>query len=269
MPAAGPVLFRGRRIVHGWALGLTYGGMGRSSVTASSGFAATRWSMVLAAGNWRADSAAHRAMGELAAVYWFPLYAYVRRAGLGAAEAQDVVQGFFVQVLERDALAGVGREKGKFRSFLLASLKNYLANKRDLAAAQKRGGGRHMLSIDTPDAEARYAVQAADELTPERAFERRWAWALLDRVLAALRADYHAAGKGAVFEALKGTLTATAEGPDYEQLGRQLNMSKAALQVAAHRLRRRYRELLRREIGETVAGPELIDEEIAYLLGCL
>jgi DNA-directed RNA polymerase specialized sigma24 family protein len=237
--------------------------------TPSSPFATTRWSIVLAAGHWQSDSTAHRAMSELAALYWFPLYAYLRRQGQPSTQAQDLLQGFFLHLLQHDALAAIDRSKGKFRSFLLASLNNFLANERDRALAQKRGGGHTPLSLDTSDAESRYVAQPADDLTPERAFERRWAWGILDHVLAELRTSYLAAGKGPLFDALKGALTSSADAPDYGQLASDLHMSRSALQVAAHRLRRRYRELLRHHIAQTVASPDLVDEEIAYLLSCL
>ena len=240
-----------------------------SASTPTSHFAATRWSIVLAAGNWQSATSARRAMRDLAALYWFPLYAYLRRKGHASAPAQDLVQGFFLHLLEHDALATIDRSKGKFRSFLLACLNNFLANERDQALAQKRGGGQTPLSLDTSDAESRYASEPPDNLTPERAYERRWAWGILDHVLAQLRATYHAAGKGALFDALKGTLTSSADAPDYDRLAAELRMTKSALQVAAHRLRRRYRELLRDQIAQTVASPDLIDDEIAYLLSCL
>ncbi len=168
-----------------------------------SRFAATRWSMVVTAGNWRAGSAARRAMGELARQYWFPLYAYLRRKGNPPAQAEDLVQGFFTRLLENDALADVDRSKGKFRSFLLASLKNFLANEWDKNHAAKRGGGREVLSLDARDAEARYSVEPADTMTPERVFERRWALTVLDQVLARLREEYGRRGQGAVFAAME------------------------------------------------------------------
>jgi RNA polymerase sigma-70 factor (ECF subfamily) len=208
-------------------------------------------------------------MSELAGLYWFPLYAYLRRKGVASGAAEDVVQGFFAHLLEHEALATIDRGKGKFRSFLLAALNNFLANQRDYERAAKRGGGVTKVSIDTSGAEGRYAGEPADDVTPERAYERRWAWDLLDHVMARLRGDYDAAGKGVLFEALKGALTSTADVPEYEEVAERLKMSKGALQVAAHRLRRRYREMLREEIAQTVAGEEMVEEEIGYLLGCL
>ncbi len=232
-----------------------------------SRFAATRWSMVVAAGNWRAGSAARRAMGELACQYWFPLYAYLRRRGNPPAQAEDLVQGFFARLLEKDALTAVDRSKGKFRSFLLASLKNFLSDEWDKGRAAKRGAGR-VVSLDTLDAEARYAAEPVDEMTPERVFERRWARAVVDQVLVRLRDDYGGRGQGEVFAALEHVLVG-AQGTRLGPIAAWLGMTEAAVKVAAHRLRRRYRELLRDEIAQTVSDAALVDEEIRQLLGSL
>lgn len=239
-----------------------------SSPNPGSHFAATRWSMVLAAGNWRAGTAAQRAMGELARMYWFPLYAYLRRTGNAPSQAEDLVQGFFARLLEKDALAAVDRSKGKFRSFLLASLKNFLANEWDKGRAQKRGGGKEVLALDALAAEARYAAEPVDTMTPERVFERRWALTLLDQVLQRLRDEYAGRGQGAIFTALEQVLVGGQEAR-YAQIAEQLRMTEGAVKVAGHRLRRRYRELLREEIAQTVAEPGLVDEEIRQLLGSL
>jgi RNA polymerase sigma-70 factor (ECF subfamily) len=226
--------------------------------------------MVLAARDWRAGSAARRAMGELAHVYWFPLYAYLRRKGSTPPDADDLVQGFFARLLEKDALASVDRSKGKFRSFLLASLQNFLANEWDKSHALKRGGGRQILALDAMDAEARYAAEPADHLTPERVFERRWALAVLEQVLTRLRSEYatRGRGQGEVFAALEPLLTGGQAAP-YARLAEQLGMTEGAVKVAGHRLRRRYRELLREEIAQTVSDPALVDEEIRQLLTSL
>lgn len=238
-----------------------------SSTGSHSRFAATRWSMVLAVGNWRAGTDARRAMSELAQLYWFPLYAYLRRRGSSPSEAEDLVQGFFARLLEKDALAAVDRSKGKFRSFLLAALKNFLANEWDKRRAAKRGGGE-ILSLDGLEAEARYAAEPADTMTPERVFERRWALAVLDQVLSRLREDYVARGEGAVFAALEHLLVGGG-GSGYGRIAEQLGMTEAAVKVAAHRLRRRYRDLLRAEISQTVSEPAMVDEEIRQLLASL
>jgi RNA polymerase sigma-70 factor (ECF subfamily) len=224
----------------------------------SSGFAATRWSL----------SAARRAMGELAGQYWFPLYAFLRRKGNSPTAAEDLVQGFFTRVLEKSSLLSVDRAKGKFRSFLLASLKNYLANESDKNRAAKRGGGNAVLSLDGLDAEARYTAEPVDEMTPERVFERRWALAVLELVLARLKDEYGARGQGNIFSALEGVLAGGA-GAGYAEIAERLKMTEDAVKVAAHRMRRRYRQLLRDEIAQTVADPDQIDEEIRALLGYL
>ncbi|MEI7768023.1 MAG: sigma-70 family RNA polymerase sigma factor [Phycisphaerae bacterium] len=231
-------------------------------------FAVTRWSMVLAAGNWRAGSTARRAMDELARLYWFPLYAYLRRRGNSPVAAEDLVQGFFTHLLDKDALAAVDRTKGKFRSFLLASLQNYLANVWDQQHTAKRGGDQTILALDTMDAEARYAVEPVDTMTPERVYERRWALAVLEQVLERLRGDYQQRGQGELFTVLEPVLVGGA-GTRYAGLATQLNMTEAAVKVAAHRLRRRYRELLRAEIAQTVAEPDLVEEELRELLASL
>jgi RNA polymerase sigma-70 factor (ECF subfamily) len=206
-------------------------------------------------------------MGQLAQQYWFPLYAYLRRKGNRPAEAEDLVQGFFMRLLEKDALAAVDRSKGKFRSFLLASLQHFVTDEWDKSQAAKRGAGM-VLSLDGMDAEARYAIEPVDGTTPERVFERRWARAVVDQALARLREDYRGRGLGDVFAALEHVL-AGERGAAYGGVARRLGMTEAAVKVAAHRLRRRYRALLRDEIAQTVAEPGLVDEEIQQLLGSL
>lgn len=262
------------------------GGGGRTSSLGSSGmrrtsaaqterrsfnggqFAATRWSVVLAANEWRAGTAARRAMGDLVQTYWFPLYAYLRRRGHAPAQAEDLVQGFFAQLLEKDALARVDRERGKFRSFLLASLQNFLANEWDKSHAAKRGGGAEIVALDALEAEARYAAEPVDSMTAERVFERRWALAVLEQVLARLREDYAGRKQAEIFAALEHVLTA-GDGESYGAIGARLGMTEAAVKVAAHRLRRRYRELLREEIAQTVSQDSLVEDEIRQLLACL
>jgi RNA polymerase sigma-70 factor (ECF subfamily) len=231
-------------------------------------FAATRWTVVLAAARGDVSSGAGEAMAELCRTYWYPLYAYLRRRGYEAHEAEDLTQEFFARLLARHFLAGVDRRKGKFRSFLLAALKHFLADQRDRARVRKRGGGRTILSLDSLDAENRYRREPAQDLTPERMFEKQWALSVLERVLSRLHAELVAAGKAGLFEALKDALTGI-RSETYSAIGAQLGMSEGAVKVAAHRLRRRYRALLRQEIGQTVAGPEEVEDEIRYLLACL
>ena len=224
---------------------------------------------MLAAGGLNADGLRQRALEELARIYWFPLYAYVRRKGLSPQAAEDLTQDFFARLIEKHSLRHVDRSKGKFRSFLLASLKHFLINEYDKTQAQKRGGHTKVLALDALNAEARYGIEPVDHMTPERVFEQRWAWAVLDQVLLRLREEYDAKGQVALFEALKGALMQRPAAGQYAEVARKLGMAHGTVVVAAHRLRAAYRKLLRDEIAQTVADPELIDEEVKYLLGCL
>ncbi|MCL2648935.1 MAG: hypothetical protein FWD61_18375 [Phycisphaerales bacterium] len=242
-------------------------------------FSPTQWTVILAAVNAEGvetESRARAALEKLAKTYWYPLYAFIRRRGIPATEAEDLTQAFFARLLEKGTLTTVDREKGKFRSFLLASVTNFLANESDKAQTLKRGGGgvwgggRRMISLDAGDAEVRYRRELADDMTPERVFEQRWAWTVLDHVMARLREAYQAKGQGELFESLKGVLTeGRGREVSYAKLGADLNMAEGTVAVAAHRLRRAYRKLLRNQIAQTVADPALIDEEIRYLLNCL
>ncbi len=236
----------------------------------AAGFAATRWTLVLAAADGPAASpCAARAMDELCRVYWYPLYAYVRRRGHNSHEAEDLTQEFFLRLLAKDFLAGVDRRKGKFRAFLLASMKHFLANERDRLLTQKRGGGQVWEPLDTVYAERRYRQEPVDDLTPEKLFERHWALTVLEQVLARLQAEFATEGRAAVFDALKQFLTGGRPSARYAEVAARLGMTEGAVKVAVHRLRRRYRELLRAEIAQTVAGPDEIDDEIRHLLNCL
>ncbi|MGO9244910.1 MAG: RNA polymerase sigma factor [Verrucomicrobiia bacterium] len=235
-----------------------------SSRSAAGGFAATRWTVVLTAGQ-TASPQAGRALEELCRAYWYPLYAYVRRRGYEVHEAEDLTQDFFARLLAKNYLADVDRTKGKFRSFLLTSLKHFLANEWDRAHAAKRGGDRPLLSLDTQTAETRYRSEPADDLTPEKLLDRQWALALLDQVLGRLQAESVADGKGALFEQLKLFLTEGKGTTTYASVATKLQTTEGAVKVAVHRLRRRYRELLREEISHTVATPAEIEEEIQHL----
>jgi RNA polymerase sigma-70 factor (ECF subfamily) len=258
------------QLVPDWKrVGMSMTGTSTFGQASAARFAATRWSVVLAAGGSEGESRTRQALEELARSYWFPLYAYLRRRGYGPQAAEDLVQGFFARLLEHEGLASVDQGKGRFRSFLLASLKHFAADEQDKRRAQKRGAGVKPIALDGLEAEARYAIEPVDEMTPERVFERRWAWAVLDQALCRLREQYCQRGQGKLFEVLKGTLTAADSETRQKDLARELDMSENALAVAGHRLRRRYRELLREEIAQTVSSPDLIDEEIGYLLGCL
>ncbi|MFZ1932718.1 MAG: sigma factor [Thermoguttaceae bacterium] len=241
----------------------------KSRLSDAAGFAATRWTLVLAAARGNVTPRAAEAMAELCGLYWYPLYAYVRRCGHETHEAEDLTQEFFLRLLAKNYLIGIDREKGKFRAFLLASLKHFLANEWDRSQAQKRGGGQTVLPISTADAENRYRLEPWHDLTPEKLFERRWALTVLDHVLARLQMALAFEGKQAVFDRLKPFLTGGRESSGYAAVAADLEMSEGAVKTAVHRLRRRYRQLLRDEIAQTVAGPGEIDEEIEYLLSCL
>ena len=238
------------------------GGRTNTVTTIPAGqFAATRWTMVLTAGRDESPQAA-RALEELCRTYWYPLYAYVRRRGYEAHEAEDLTQEFFARLLAKKYLMDVDREKGKFRSFLLASLKHFLANEWDRAQAKKRGGGHTIISLD---AETRYRQEPKDELSADKLLDRQWAIALLDQVLTCLGAEYAEAGKREVFEQLKDSLTGTRDSIPYAAIAAKLDTTEGAVKVAVHRLRQRYRKLLREEIAHTVASPAEIDDEIRHL----
>jgi RNA polymerase sigma factor (sigma-70 family) len=229
-------------------------------------FATTRWSVVLAAGG--ASGAAGEALAILCRTYWYPLYAFVRRQGRTAHDAQDLTQSFFARLLAKEDLADVERAKGKFRSFLLASMKHFLANEWDHARAQKRAGGIALISIDDAEAERRYEHEPAEQITAEQLFDRRWALTLLDQVLVRLGEEMAAAGRAAQFEAMKFCLTGE-KAAVYAEIAQRLGMTEGALKVAIHRLRDRYRTLLRAEIAQTVGEDADVDEELRQLFSAL
>jgi RNA polymerase sigma factor (sigma-70 family) len=231
-------------------------------------FATTRWSVVLAAGE-TASPGSTEALARLCETYWYPLYAFTRRWGHTADEAQDLTQEFFARLLEKHYLGDVRPERGRFRSFLLASLKHFLLNERDRALAQKRGGGHAPISLEVDTAEGRYRLEPPDTATPETIYERRWALTLLDRVIDRLRGEYARSDRGPLFERLRGFLTGQSATPKYTEVGAALNMTEGAVKVAVHRLRRRFGELLRDEIADTVAEPDDIEDEIRYLFKVL
>jgi RNA polymerase sigma-70 factor (ECF subfamily) len=201
--------------------------------------------------------------------YWYPTYAFIRHRGHSVEEAEDLTQEFFARVLEKSYLADARRERGRFRSFLLASVRHFLANEWDRTHAQKRGGVSGILSLDFETAEGRFHREPAHELTPEALFEKHWALTVLDRVLDLLRAEYDARGQSRQFEQLKPFLIDAQARGDYQHLAVELETSAGALKVAVHRLRQRYGELLRAEIAQTVADPSEVDEEIRYLVAAL
>jgi RNA polymerase sigma-70 factor (ECF subfamily) len=224
--------------------------------------------MIVAAGRKSSPESAV-ALAELCQSYWYPLYAFVRQQGHSADDAQDFTQGFFARLLEKNYLDDVDRQRGRFRSFLLVALKHFISNERDRARAQKRGGGASTVDWDAADAEARYRAEPATNLTPEKLFDRQWALSVLDRTLARLEADYRAAGKIAIFEVLKPSLAGDGELKSHAELGERLAMSPGAVKVAVHRLRRRYRDLLRSEIAQTVADTDDVEAELRDLLAAL
>jgi DNA-directed RNA polymerase specialized sigma24 family protein len=224
-------------------------------------FATTRWTVILAAGS--PDSSRYReALETLCQTYWLPIYAYLRRRGHTPHQAEDHIQGFFAYLLETRTLGRADPCRGKFRSFLLGTLKHFVADERDHAGAQKRGGGRPLLSLDIRDAESQYAIEPADRLSPDRLFQRHWALTVLNRTTARLRAEWAGRDKGDVFAALRAYLTQDEDAVPYRETAARLRMSEGAVKAAVHRLRRRYRELLCEEIAETVASKTQIDDEI-------
>jgi RNA polymerase sigma factor (sigma-70 family) len=231
-------------------------------------FATTQWSLVLAAGE-RGSPAGQEALSRLCTIYWHPVYAFVRRRGCSKEEAEDVTQGFFTRLIEKGDLAGLDRSRGRFRSFLLSACQHYLANERDRASAQKRGGGLRAASIDTEDAEARYGRALAHGETPEVAYERQWVLTLLARVLDELRDEYAATGRGAQFDRLKAFLPIDDHAGSHADAARDLGTSVGAVKVAVHRLRNRYREALHAAAAATVASEDDVADEIAYCLRAL
>lgn len=232
-------------------------------------FATTHWSVVLRAG--RADAPeAGEALARLCQTYWYPLYVQVRRRGHNAHDAQDLTQGFFARLLEGDLIARADPARGRFRSLVLMALKNFLSDEREKTLAQKRGGGRALVSIDADAAEQRFHAEPVDDAAPpDRAFDRQWAVVLLGEVLGRLEEEYRAAGKARPFAVLKQALTGPRESQPYAQLAAELGVSEGAVKVAVHRLRKRYRELLEAEIGHTVATPADAADELDYLFRAL
>jgi RNA polymerase sigma-70 factor (ECF subfamily) len=229
-------------------------------------FPTTRWTLVVAAGDPRRKDA-RSALVSLCENYWYPLYAYLRRRGYSAEEAQDLTQEFFTRVLEGRYLDRADPEKGRFRSFILTSLKFFVADTEDRDRAQKRGGGL-LVPLEFSSGEERYQREPAHDETPERIFERRWALAMLDQVLEKLRKEFVRHGRPEHFERLKVFLLGESDAP-YAALASQMNTSEGALKVAVHRLRKRYRELFRQEIADTLADPAEVESELRFLAAVL
>lgn len=230
-------------------------------------FATTQWSIVLAAGD--VDGQDYRmALAQLCENYWYPLYAYVRRVA-EVQEAQDLTQAFFSNLLEKQTIARADHDRGRFRDFLLASLKNFLANQRHRAHAEKRGGGKMKLSLDFAAGESRYQIEPSHELTAEKLYERRWVLTLLDQVIEHLRLELIAAGKADDFEQFKGALTGEATADDYARSAEVLKITPAAAKQAAYRMRKRFRQLFRQGVAQTLADEADVDDEIGRLLEIL
>lgn len=229
-------------------------------------FATTQWSVVVRGGA-RGSQEAEAALATLCRTYWFPLYSYVRRSVTNVHEAQDLTQAFFGRLLEKNAIAIANPERGRFRSFLLTALKNFLANEWQRGQTQKRGGGKVAISLDVESGESRLHQEPAHELTAERLYERHWALTLLEQVVKRLEQEWVAAGKQSQFGLLKESLTN--DRLDYKQLSAALSQSEDATRQAVHRLRKRYRELLRAEVAETVDDPAEVEQEIHNLIEIL
>ncbi len=231
----------------------------------AGGFGVTRWSLILAAAQGRDSTAGVVALEELCGAYWYPVYAFVRRSGFDRPDAEDLTQEFFSRLLSKRLLGAANPGKGRFRSYLLGAIRHFLANERDRARTLKRGGGQAVLSLDAAAEESRRPLEPAHDLTPEKLFERQWTYALLDRVLVRLEAEYIAEGRAGLFAALRDFLTGGQISGAAAEIAARLNVSEGSLKVTIHRLRRRYRELLRAEIAQTVSGPREVDEEIRRL----
>lgn len=239
-----------------------------SSRDATRRFPHTRWSLVLAATRW--DSAASAAALEsLCRAYWQPLYAYVRRCGQSPPDAQDLTQEFFRRLLEKRWLAAADPGKGRLRTFLVVTLKNFMAKEWRRASAQRRGGGHARVPFDTAFAESRLAADPRPALAPDEAFDREWALTLLNLTVGRLRAEFAAAGKPADFDALKECLLAARGTIDYAALAARLDVNEGAARVAAHRLRKRFRDVYREEIAHTLADGADLAAELRHLAGVL
>jgi RNA polymerase sigma-70 factor (ECF subfamily) len=231
-------------------------------------FATTHWSVVLAARD--ADSTcAREALSRLCQTYWYPLYAYARRCGNSPHDAQDLTQAFFAQILEENWVAKSDPQRGRFRSFLLSSMRHFMVNEWKKENRQKRGGGQTILSLNDDSAENRYQLEPMEKRTPEVLFERGWALSLLDSVLAKLEAEYRSEGKSDWMEVMRPALTSERGSINYAEIAKQLALTETTARVAVHRLRQQYRKMLRAEVAHTVAAPEEVDEELRHLFKVL
>ena len=231
-------------------------------------FKTTHWTVILTARE-KDGIAAREALASLCSTYWYPLYAFIRRQGSTPHEAEDLTQEFFFRFLERHSLGNVQPAAGKFRSFLLACLKNFLANERERAQAQRRGGGHAPVPLDSGDAETRYSLEPADTRTPDAVFERRWAFAVLERAMTELRCEIAGGEKRALFEELQGFLPGGQGSVSRAELAAKRSVSVGAIDVAIHRLRQRFGALLREQVAQTVSSKAEVEEEIRHLISVL
>jgi RNA polymerase sigma factor (sigma-70 family) len=221
--------------------------------------------MVLACGDEADSIRAQEALASLFQTYWYPLYAYVRRRGYDEHDAQDLVQGFCLHLQEKHAVAKADRQRGKFRTFLLSSLQNFLGHEYERSRAQKRGGGQELIRLDAEEADARYRLEPAHSVTPESIFEKRWAHALLEQTIADLRADFIRRGKERLFEGLSSFLTSDSNETSYQAAADQMGLPLSAIKTNVHRMRRDYGAKLREEIARTVSSPAEVDDELLHL----
>jgi RNA polymerase sigma factor (sigma-70 family) len=230
-------------------------------------FVTTHWSAVIRAG--QEDSTSGReALAELCQTYWYPLYSFIRRLGHTPPEAEDLTQGFFARLLEKNFVADARQEKGRFRTFLLTALKGFLANEWDRQHAQKRGGFQTTIDIDQAMAESRLDAELKQELTPEVLFGRQWALMLLERTMAQLREEYICTGRAKLFERLGACLSTEESAASYAEIAAELGLTEPSVKQASYRMRARYREILRAEISKTVSSPREIEEELRSLFAC-
>ncbi len=231
-------------------------------------FVTTHWSLVLSAGD-HDGTRAQNALAQLCQTYWYPLYAYARGRGHSREDAQDLTQEFFARLLAHDWVGRADRSKGRFRSFLLTAMKRFMAGEWDKARAQKRGGGAPLLPLPFDAAESRLSRKPADQVTPEESFEKRWVLTLLEEVVKRLRKEYEQEGNAGLFSEINPCLVGERASLPYAQLAGKLALSESGVKSAVHRLRRRYRKLLRAEIAQTVAAPGEVDEELRHLFAVL
>jgi RNA polymerase sigma-70 factor (ECF subfamily) len=231
-------------------------------------FHTTHWTMVLAAGA-EEGTAAQEALASLCSTYWYPLYAFIRRQGSTPHEAEDLTQEFFCRLLQRQWLVNVSPAGGKFRTFLLTCLKNFLTNERERASTQRRGGGRRPIPLDGENAETRYSLEPADPVTPEVIFERRWAVTLVERTMARLRQEYSRLEKLDAFEELQGFLPGGQGNASRAEMAAKRGVTAGAIDLAVHRLRQRFGALLREQVAQTVSSQAEVEEEIRYLMSAL